>query len=404
MTGIIEMIKISARAKDAAPSATLGMAAKARQMRSSGINVISFAMGEPDFDTPSFIKEAAIKSLNDGQTKYTPSSGIAELKIAIREKLLRDNGLSYGENEITVTCGAKQAIFNALQAIIDEGDEVIVPAPYWVSYTDQVKLAGGTPVIVSTTAATSFKITPDMLSKFIKAKTRAIILNSPSNPTGSAYTREELAALGDMLCGKDIAIISDEIYEKLVYDDFVHTSIAAACPGIKNQTIVINGVSKAYAMTGWRMGYAAGPKEVISKMTILLEQQISGIPAFVQAGCARALAGPQDEMISMRNEFAARRNLMLKKMQAIERIDCHTPEGAFYLLPNVEKYLGKKADGKVIATSTELADFLLDHGHIATVSGEPFGAPGHLRFSYATSRKNIEEGMKRFEESLRKLK
>lgn len=398
------MIQISARAKDAAPSATLGMAAKARRIAAQGIDVISFAMGEPDFDTPSFIKEAAIKSLNDGQTKYTPSSGIAELKIAIREKLLRDNGLSYEENEVTVTCGAKQAIFNTLQAIIDEGDEVIVPAPYWVSYTDQVRLARGVPVIVQTTNTTSFKLTPGLLSRSITKKTRAIILNSPSNPTGSAYTRDELAALGDILCGKNIAVISDEIYEKLVYDGFVHASIASACPELKDDTIVINGVSKAYAMTGWRMGYAAGPKEVISKMTILLEQQISGISAFVQRGCARALTGPQDEMISMRNEFAARRDLMLKKMRSIEGIDCHTPEGAFYLLPNLENYLGKKADGKVIATATELADFLLGHGHIATVSGEPFGAPGHIRFSYATSRENIEEGMRRFEESLKKLK
>lgn len=373
-------------------------------MRAGGINVISFATGEPDFDTPSFIKDAAVRSLAAGQTKYTPSSGIAELKVAIREKLLRDNGLSYEDNEVTVTCGAKQAIYNALQAIIDEGDEVIVPAPYWVSYTDQVKLAQGTPVVVQTTAATSFKITPEMMLKSVTPKTRAIILNSPSNPTGSAYTGEELSAMGNALCGKNIAVISDEIYEKLVYDGFAHTSIAAACPKIKGQTIVINGVSKAYAMTGWRMGYAAGPKEVISKMTILIEQQISGIPAFVQMGCVRALTGPQDEMDKMRGEFSARRDLMLEKMRAIEGIDCHTPDGAFYLLPNMEKYLGKKADGKVIATATELADFLLDHGHIATVSGEPFGAAGHIRFSYATSRENIEEGMKRFEESMKKLK
>lgn len=397
------MIKLSKKAKLVSPSATLGMAAKARQMKAKGIDVISFATGEPDFDTPSFIKESAIKSLNAGNTKYTPSSGIPELKNAIREKLKRENNLDYTENEITVTCGAKQSIYNALQVLVDEGDEVIIPAPFWVSYPDQVRLAGGSPVIAQTRENPAFKITPTELLKYITDKTRVVILNSPSNPTGSAYTKDELAEIGNVVAGRDITIISDEIYEKLVYGNFQQSSIAYACPQIKNQTIVINGVSKAYAMTGWRMGYAAGPAEVISKMTIFLEQQISGIPGFIQHACVDALTGSQNEMKKMRGEFEKRRDMMLEMLSTISGIECHIPEGAFYLLPNIEKYLGKIIHGRTIKDATALADYLLEEAHIAVVSGDPFGAPGHIRFSYATSRENIEEGVNRLKIALEKF-
>ena len=398
------MLSISKRAMSLAPSETLAMAAKARELKASGVDVISFATGEPDFDTPAFIKAAARKALDDGITKYTPSAGIPELREAIKAKLKKDNGLDYAKEEICVTCGAKQAIYNALQVLLDEGDEAIVVAPYWVSYPEQVRLAGGTPVVIRTSAENSFKLTPRELEEAITPKTRAIILNTPSNPTGSAYGREELAKLGDILAKHGVAIISDEIYEKLVYGGFRHVSVAAACPAAKDVTITINGVSKAYAMTGWRMGYAAGPRDVISKMTTLLGQQITGIPGFVQRACVEAMTGPQEEIENMRKEFAARRDMMLERMLSIQDIACHVPEGAFYLLPNVEAYLGRDHGGRKIAGANELASYLLEEAHIATVSGDPFGIPGHIRFSYAASRQNIEEGTRRLKDALLKLK
>ncbi|HPQ81049.1 MAG TPA: aminotransferase class I/II-fold pyridoxal phosphate-dependent enzyme, partial [bacterium] len=262
----------------------------------------------------------------------------------------------------------------------------------------------GTPVVIRTSAENSFKLTPRELEEAITPKTRAIILNTPSNPTGSAYGREELAKLGDILAKHGVAIISDEIYEKLVYGGFRHVSVAAACPAAKDVTITINGVSKAYAMTGWRMGYAAGPRDVISKMTTLLGQQITGIPGFVQRACVEAMTGPQEEIENMRKEFAARRDMMLERMLSIQDIACHVPEGAFYLLPNVEAYLGRDHGGRKIAGANELASYLLEEAHIATVSGDPFGIPGHIRFSYAASRQNIEEGTRRLKDALLKLK
>lgn len=397
------MLPISKRAQKLAPSETLAMAAKARELKAKGIDVVSFATGEPDFDTPSFVKASAKKALDDGLTKYTPSAGIPELRKAIKSKFKSDNGLDYAEDEICVTCGAKQAIYNALQVLLGDGDEAIVVAPYWVSYPEQVRLAGAAPVIVPTTAKSFFKLTPASLEAAITPRTRAIILNTPSNPTGSAYTRGELAALGEILARHGVAIISDEIYEKLVYGEFRHVSIAAACPAARDLTITVNGVSKAYAMTGWRMGYAAGPREVISKMTTLLGQQITGIPGFVQRACVDALTGPQEEIERMRKEFAARRDLMLELLLSIPEIRCHVPEGAFYLLPNIEAYLGRKWNGRAIADATELAGYLLDEAHIATVSGDPFGIPGYIRFSYATSRENIEEGARRLKDALLKL-
>ncbi len=397
------MIKISARALQMKPSATLAMDAKAKQMKAAGVDVISFATGEPDFDTPLAIREEAKAALDAGMTRYTPSAGIPELRAAIREKLASDNDLAYADDEIAVTCGAKQAIFNALQVICDPGDEVIVPAPYWVSYPEQVLLAGASPVIVTTPQSNGFKLLPEALAKAITPRTSAIILNYPSNPTGSTYTREELASLGRVLTERQVAIISDEIYEKLLYGNTAHCSIAAAHPPARELTVVINGVSKAYAMTGWRMGYAAGPKPVIGKLIALTGQQNSGIPGFVQRACVRALRGPQEEVEAMRREFQARRDLMLERMLAIPNLTCHRPEGAFYLFPNVSAYLGKRAGEKRIESAEALAQYLLENAHIATVSGDPFGAPGHIRFSYATSRTVIEEGMRRLAEALRKL-
>ncbi len=396
-------MKLSKRVQELQPSATLAMAARARQMRADGVDVISFATGEPDFVTPANICAAAKRAIDAGETHYTPTAGIPELREAIRGKLVRDNGLDYADDEVTVTCGAKQAIYNALQALIDPNDEVLVPAPYWVSYPDQVRLAGGAPVILPTDETTAFKITPDQLRDAITERTRAILLCSPSNPSGSAYTREELAALGALLAEREIAIISDEIYEKLVYDGFTHTSIAAAHPPARERTILINGVSKAYAMTGWRMGYAAGPAAVIKRMTMLAGQQTTGLPAFVQAACVEALTNADDEVERMRAEFAARRDLMLERLRALPGVRCHVPQGAFYLLPNVEAFFGARWRGKPIDDATALAGMLLEEARIAVVSGDPFGAPGHIRLSYATSREQIEEGVRRMAEALRGL-
>lgn len=389
---------ISKRAQKLTPSATLAMAAKARKLSASGINIISFATGEPDFDTPVVIKNTAKEGLNEGLTKYMPAQGTYELRKSICAKLKRDNNLTYNEDEIVVTCGAKQAIYNALQVIINNGDEVIIPSPYWVSFPDHVLLAEGIPVIAKTEPFTGFKLTPDILRKHMTQKTRTIILNTPSNPTGSAYSHQELNDLGKILVENKIAIISDEIYEKLVYENFTHTSIATAYPPAKDYTIIINGVSKAYAMTGWRMGYAAGPKDVISKITELVGQQTTSIPGFIQKACKMCLDNSEDEIKKMRDEFEKRRDLMLTLMLGVPKIKCHKPDGAFYLFPNVEAYLGGK-----IKTTLELSEYLLDEAHIATVSGEPFGAPGYIRFSYATSRENIEEGMRRLKEALSKI-
>lgn len=380
------------------------MAAKAADMRARGVGIISFATGEPDFDTPQNIKDKAKRALDEGLTKYPPSSGLSELRNAISQKLLLENNLSYQEDEIVVTCGAKQAIYNALQVIINPGDEVLIPAPFWVSYPDQVKLADGKPIIISTTSDTNFKLTPNALERHVTPKTRAIIINTPSNPSGSAYSSLELAGLGRILSEHGVAIISDEIYEKLVYGDFKHTSIVCAWPAARDSTFVINGVAKAYAMTGWRMGYAAGPREAIGKMAALVGQQITGIPPFVQKACIEALSGPQDDVANMKREFEARRDLMFELMLSIPNLKCHKPDGAFYLLPNVGAYLGKEFQGKKMANADALVDYLLDEAHIATVSGTPFGAPGHIRFSYATSRANIEKGMERLKNALAKLR
>lgn len=398
------MVKLSKRAQELMPSATLAMGAKARLMREEGIDVISFAQGEPDFDTPGHIREAAKNAIDAGFTRYPPSAGLPDLRRAIAAKLRRENNLHFDGDQIAITCGAKQAIYNALQVIIDEGDEVIIPAPYWVSYPEQVRLAGGRPVIIETRREDAFKLQPGAIRDAITPRTRAFILNSPSNPTGSAYTAGELKDLADALIGRGVTIISDEIYEKLVYGNFAFTSMAAAHAHAKEMTIVVNGVSKSYAMTGWRMGYAAGPREVISKMTELLGQQITGIPSFVQKACVEALENSENDVVRMRNEFESRRDLMLEFLLAIPGVKCHKPEGAFYLFPNIESYVGKRAGRRSIGGAAALAEYLLEEARIATVSGDAFGAPGHIRFSYATSKENIEEGMKRLAGALSKLR
>lgn len=398
------MITLSKRVQQVAPSATLAMKTKAEALTRAGTRIINLATGEPDFDTPEHIKKAAKDALDRGMTKYVDVGGIAELKSAICKKLKRDHDLIYTPEEIVVTVGAKDAIFTALMATIDEGDEVLVPAPYWVSYPEQIKIVGGVPKIIETHEKNSFRLDPDTLSKAIASKTKALILNSPSNPTGSAYPSHELKIITDVAVSRGLIIISDEIYEKLVYDNFIHVSPASFSAEAKAHTIVINGVSKAYAMTGWRMGYAAGPKHVIAKMKVLQGQQTSSIPSFIQPACVVAMNGPQEEVAKMTREFQTRRNIMHRLLLSIANIRVHMPEGAFYHFPNVKAFLGKKGPEGEIKTSEMLAQYLLGEAHVATVAGDSFGAPGYLRISYAASREDIEAGIANIKKALEKLK
>lgn len=394
-------MKFAQRTDALQPSATLAMAAKAQALRAQGVNVISFSTGEPDFDTPQIIKDSAKTSLDAGFTKYTPTGGIPELKAAIIEKLSRDNSLNYAPENILVTCGAKQAIFNTLFALINPGDEVIVPAPYWVSYPEQIKLCSGIPVTPETFEADNFLITAENLEKAISKKTKVFILCSPSNPTGGAYSKEQLIKLGQICAKHGVFVLADEIYEHLIYDGLKNYSIASLSPEFFANTITINGVSKAYAMTGWRMGFAAGPKELIAKMQALQDQQTSNITSFVQKACVTAFKEGGKFIPQMRDAFAKRRDLMLGLMREIPHVTCACPQGAFYLFPNFSAYLGKTTPhGQKISSMQQLAEFLLEKAHVATISGEPFGAPNYLRFSYATSEENIKEGLKRLQESL----
>lgn len=395
------MLKLADRTQALQPSATLAMAAKAGAMRAQGINVISFSTGEPDFDTPQVIKDAAKAALDAGFTKYTPTGGIPELKAAIIEKLQHDNQLNYLPENILVTVGAKQAIFNALFALVNPGDEVIVPAPYWVSYPEQIKLCGGIPVTPFCSEAENFLLSPEKLEQAITAKTKVFILCSPSNPTGSAYSKNQLTQIGRICAKRGVFVIADEIYEHLVYDGFQHHSLASLAPEFFENTLTINGVSKSFAMTGWRMGYAAGPKALIGKMQALQDQQTSNVTSFVQKGCVAALTEASSSIAPMREAFAKRRDLIVRLMREIPHVTCAMPQGAFYVMPNISFYLDKKApNGKVLGTAQQLAEFLLENAHIAAVAGDAFGAPEYLRFSYATSEKNINEGVKKLKDCL----
>lgn len=391
-------MRLSRRVSSIAPSPTLGITAKARELRARGVDVIDFGAGEPDFDTPMNIKKAAKDAVDAGFTKYTPTSGIPELKDAIREKLKRDNGLDYSREEIIVSCGAKHAIFNAILTLCDQGDEVILPSPYWVSYPEMVKLAGAKPVVVKTDRKSHFKITPDQLLKVIGPKTKLIILNSPSNPTGMVYSKEELKPISEILVEREIYCISDEIYEKLIYDGREHTSIASLGPEIKRLTILVNGVSKAYSMTGWRIGYAAGQAEIIQAMSNLQDHSTANPSSISQKAALEALMGPQESVKEMVKAFGRRRDYVVKRVNSIEGMDCLMPEGAFYVFPNVSRLLGKKHGGKIIKDSISLTELLLTEAKVAVVPGAVFGDDDHLRISYATSMENIAKGMDRIED------
>lgn len=392
---------ISKRVLSIKASPTLAVDAKVKAFKQRGVDVINFGVGEPDFDTPINIKEMAIAAINAGFTKYCPVSGTPELKNAIIDKFRRDNGLSYTPEEIIVSSGAKHSLYNLFQSTIDDGDEVIIPAPYWVSYPDMVILAGGKPVIIHTRDKTNFKVTPANIEKALTSKTKAIIVNSPSNPAGVAYTAEELKAIAQVCVKNKILIISDDIYEKLIYDDFKFTSIAEVSPEAKEFSIVVNGVSKAYSMTGWRIGYAAGHKNIISAMTKVQSQSTSNAASISIKAAEEALNGTQKYVESMKKEFEKRRNYIVKELNAIKDIECRKPEGAFYVFPNIKAFLGKTFNGKVISTDIELADYLLDCAKIAVVPGSAFGAEGYIRLSYATSISNIKIGIERLETALK---
>lgn len=397
------MTILSNRAKSLKPSPTLAINAKAKSMQAQGIHVISFGAGEPDFDTPDNIKQAAKKAIDEGFTKYTPVGGIDELKDAIIKKFQRDSGLSYKRSEILVSCGGKHSFYNLAQAIFNQGDEVIIPAPYWVSYPPMVSLAGASPIIIETREENGFKVKPEDLKKSITPKTKALVINSPSNPTGSAYTKEELEKIAEIAISHNFFIISDEIYEKIIYDDFKFISIAALSEEIKKRTIIVHGMAKTYAMTGWRIGYTAGPEEIISAMNNIQSQSTSNPTSIAQKASVEALIGPQDEVAKMVLAFTQRRNYIVDRLNEIRGVSCYKPMGAFYAFPNFSSYYGTSFEGKKISNSTNLADFFLDVARVAVVPGVEFGADPFERLSFATSMENIKDGLDRIEEALKKL-
>jgi len=386
--------KISRRAASLAPSLTLAIDSKAKAMKAEGQDVVGFGAGEPDFDTPQHIKDAAIKALNEGFTKYTPSSGIPELRQAIADKFKRENGLSYKPSQIIVSNGGKHSCYNVILATCEEGDEVIIPAPYWLSYPEMVKLAGATPVILTTTDQTEFKVTPAQLRAAITPRTRLFVFNSPSNPTGSVYTPEEIKALGDICVEKGVLIMSDEIYEHLLYDGAVHKSVASFSPAHYEHTILVHGFAKAWSMTGWRLGFLAAPEPIAKAIDAIQSHSTSNPTSFAQKGAVAALTGPQDHLKGWLVEYAKRRTCAWKKLNSIPGISCVNSKGAFYLFPNISK-LGLR--------SSEFCARLLEAEKVAAVPGIAFGADDYLRISYATSLANIEKGLDRLEKFARSL-
>ncbi|WP_407050241.1 pyridoxal phosphate-dependent aminotransferase [Methyloraptor flagellatus] len=381
------------------PSATIAVTNKARELKAAGRDVIGLGAGEPDFDTPENIKEAAIKAIRDGLTKYTAVDGIPELKAAIVAKFKRENGLTYKPSQVSVGTGGKQVLFNALLATINPGDEVIIPAPYWVSYPDIVLLGGGVPVFVETSIATGFKVTAEALERAITPKTKWLIFNSPSNPSGAAYTRDEIKALTDVLMRHpQVWILSDDMYEHLVYDDFVFTTPAQVEPALYERTLTMNGVSKAYCMTGWRIGYGAGPELLIKAMANLQSQSTSNPSSISQYAAVEALNGPQDFIPANNKVFKERRDLVVSMLNQANGITCPTPEGAFYVYPSCAGTIGKTSpSGKVIGSDDDFVSELLEVEGVAVVQGSAFGLAPHFRISYATATSALEEACRRIQ-------
>jgi aspartate aminotransferase len=389
---------LSKKALQISPSVTLEITAKAKAMKAKGIDVVNFGAGEPDFETPSNIKGEGISAIKSGKTRYTPASGIVELKEAICNKFNNDNNLLYKLGNIVISNGAKQSIYNALLAIINPGDEVIIPVPYWVSYPELIKLADGKPVLIKTKEENSFKYEMDDLNKALTSKTKAIILNSPNNPTGSIYSKEELAEIADWVVKNNIFVISDEIYEKLVYDTEKHISIASLNDEIKNLTIVINGMSKAYAMTGWRIGYAAANEEIAKLMSNIQSHTTSNPCSISQYASVEGLVGDQSSVEYMKKHFAERRNVMVDMVNSIKGLSCRKPKGAFYVMVNFKNIKGKNIAGTKVESSLDFAKLLLDKVKVAVIPGIAFGNDDYIRLSYATSMENIKEGLRRIKQ------
>ena len=397
------MIKLSNRLNRLQPSATLAMSQKSSELKASGIDIINLSIGEPDFNTPDSVKDAAHQAIDDNYSHYSPVPGYPVLRKAIVEKLKRENGLDYSESQMLCSNGAKQSVCNAIMALVDDGDEVIIPAPYWVSYPQMVKLAGGEPVFVEATIEQNFKITPSQLEAAITPRTRLLILCSPSNPTGAVYNAQELEALAEVLKKhEDIIVLSDEIYEHINYIGF-HASIAQV-DGMKERTVIINGVSKAYAMTGWRIGFIAGPEWIVKGCNKLQGQYTSGPCSVSQIAAAEAFSGDQQCVEEMRQAFERRKNLIVELTRQIPGFEVSVPDGAFYIFPRISQFFGKQYEGSVINTSTDFAMFLRQIGHVATVGGDAFGSPNCIRLSYATSEDNIREAMERISKTVALLK
>jgi aspartate aminotransferase len=397
------MTKLAERTQGIKPSVTLVIAAKAGKLRAEGVDVANFSAGEPDFDTPERIKAAAVDALRKGMTKYTDVKGIEPLREAITQKYQREYGLTYRKEDVLVSCGAKHSLYNILQAVLDPGDEVLIPAPYWVSYSDMALLAGGVSKTIPTSEATSFRIRPEQLEGALTPRTRVFILNSPCNPTGASYNRDELLAISRILEKHDCLILADDIYEKIVYDNFQFHNIVALNSRLRERTITVNGVSKTYAMTGWRIGYALGPGDIIATAAKIQSQSTSNPTSIAQAAALEALCGPQDEVAIMVREFEKRRDLIVERLNSISGFRCLKPQGAFYVFPNVSGLLGKTANGKKLDSPCDVADYLLEEAKVAVVPGEDFGSKEHIRFSYATSLEDIEKGCRRIQEAVEKL-
>ena len=389
------MLQISRRAAQIAPSATLAIDARAKALKAEGRDVVGFGAGEPDFDTPAYIREAAHRAIDEGKTRYTPVPGTLSLRKKIAEKFLKDNGLVYDPAEIIVSSGAKQSLFTALSVLVDESDEVLIPSPYWVSYPEMVKMVGGLPVFVPCFSEDGFRVRPEEIEKRVTHRTKALILNSPSNPNGSVLPRETLEKIADLAVEKGFYVISDEIYEKLIYDGCEHVSIASLGERIKAQTVVVNGASKAYAMTGWRIGYAAGPAAVIKAMSAFQSHAASNANSVAQYATEAALSGGEEELSRMVAAFDQRRRLLCDLINRVPGLRCDLPHGAFYVMMDMRALLGRRCGDTVIDSSNTFAGVLIERECVAVVPGEAFGEPGFVRLSYAVSEERIREGLRR---------
>ncbi|KFE69957.1 pyridoxal phosphate-dependent aminotransferase [Hyalangium minutum] len=390
-------MQLAQRIKAIKPSPTLALNARAKALAAQGVDVAGFVAGEPDFDTPEFIKQAAIDSLKAGFTKYTPTAGIPELREAICAKLQRDNQLTYAPDQVLVSVGAKHSLYNIFQALLNEGDEVIIFTPYWVSYPDMVMLAGGKPVILQTQEENGYAPDPEALKRALTPRTRAVIINSPSNPTGAVYSRAALEGIAAAVKDHDCLIVSDDIYEKLLYQG-QFLNIANVAPELFPRLVVVNGMSKAYSMTGWRLGYAAGPKPLIAGMQMIQDQSTSNPNSITQKAGVAALKGPTEFLTKMVDEFRARRELIVSGLNALDGVKCRTPEGAFYVFPDVRGLLQRQYKGAPLGTSSRISEALLDDFRVAVMPGAPFGAEGYLRLSFATSREVIQKGLSRMKD------